>query len=61
MIAVGSSIEAVRAGTRAAEVSELFARRVRDAIDVMFPLEALERAIASSSYYTMLAETNENL
>jgi len=29
MSAVGSSIEAVRAGTRAAEVSELFARRVR--------------------------------
>jgi len=46
---------------RAAEVSELFAAYTRRVIDVTFPLDALDRAIASLSYYTVLTETNENL
>lgn len=45
----------------AAEVSELFAECTRDVIDMTFPLDVLDRAIASLSYYTVLTETNENL
>lgn len=38
-----------------------FLQNVRDVIDMTFPLDVLDRAIASLSYYTVLTETNENL